>query len=71
MCKKLILALAFLLPSCSTNMISVEALEPALSPVIQRHDAYVADDPALSEDEKEIFLRTTELLRRLLEEAGR
>ncbi len=57
------------LAACSTNMIAVEAIEDPTLKVSARHDAYVAADPDLLDLEREIYLRTTELLRRVIEEA--
>jgi len=54
---------------CQKGMIHVDAIEPALTSVIERHDAYVKADQTLTELAKEIYLRTTELLRKLMEEA--
>lgn len=65
------LALAATLTSCSTSMISVDAIRDPIMLVSDRHDAYVEADPDLSDSEKDIFLRTTELLRKILEEASK
>lgn len=59
----------FLLMSCQTGMIRADSIDGAVNRVADRHDAYVRDDDSLSDDEKSIYLRTTELLRRLLAEA--
>jgi len=62
--------LAFSVMSCSApRMVSVDAIEPALTSVIERHDAYVQADSTLDTYLKTLYLRTTELLKKLLEEA--
>jgi len=62
--------LAFSVMSCSApRMVSVDAIEPALVEVINRHDAYVQADSTLDTYLKTLYLRTTELLKKLLEEA--
>lgn len=58
-----------IMPGCQSGMIHVSALEPALEGVIERHDTYVKADPGLSESMKALYLRTTELLKKLIEEA--
>lgn len=65
----LLAVLALPLAGCQTGMVRVDAIEPALTSVMERHDTYVKEDPNLTELAKEIYLRTTELLRKLLEEA--
>lgn len=62
--------LAFGALSCSApRTISVDAIEPGLVEVLDRHDAYVKADQSLDELLKRIYLRTSELLRLLMEEA--
>lgn len=62
--------LAFSAFSCApARHISVDAVEPALIEVLDRHDTYVNADESLPEFIKNLYLRTTELLRKLLEEA--
>jgi hypothetical protein len=65
----LLAVLALPLAGCQTGMVRVDAIEPALTSVMERHDTYVKEDPNLTDLMKEIYLRTTELLRKLLEEA--
>jgi hypothetical protein len=65
----LLAVLALPLAGCHPGMVRVDAIEPALTGVMERHDTYVKEDPKLSELAKEIYLKTTELLRKLLEEA--
>lgn len=63
---------AVTLASCgSTDMISVDAIEGSVRIVSDRHDEYVREDADLSEDERAIYLRSTELLRRVVDEAKR
>jgi hypothetical protein len=50
-------------------MINVDAFGPGLEKVLDRHDAYVRADKSLSETLKKIYLRTSELIRQILEEA--
>lgn len=69
--KRLFLAPLLLLAGCASNMISVDAIKGSVEAVSARHDAYVEADDSLSADERSIFLRTTELLRRILEEASK
>jgi len=52
------------------GMIRVGAIEPSVSLVAQRHDAYVINDPTLSEAEKQTYLMTTELLNKVILEAS-
>jgi hypothetical protein len=62
--------LAFSAMSCSApRTISVDAIEPGLIEVLDRHDKYVQADQSLDELLKRIYLRTSELLRLLMEEA--
>ena len=64
-----IVALWAFLPSCSMNMIHVDAIANSVADISARHDAYVEADPLLSDIEREIYLRDTELLGRVIEEA--
>lgn len=62
--------LAFGAMSCSApRTISVDAIEPGLVEVLDRHDAYVKADQSLDELLKRIYLRTSELLRLVMAEA--
>ncbi len=69
--KKLITValLALFLTSCKTNMIRVGAIDGPIERITERHDDYVRGDESLSGDEKEIYLRSSELLNRIIEEA--
>ena len=66
--KKLFLVPVLLLTSCA-SMIHVDAIDGPVNRISDRHDAYVSADESLSQDEKDIYMRTTELLRRILAEA--
>ncbi len=57
------------LASCATDMIRVGAIDGPIERITARHDQYVRDDESLSGDEKEIYLRSSELLNRIIEEA--
>lgn len=57
------------LVGCASNMIRVEAIAPLIDIVAERHDGYVENDSSLELGKKEAYLRSTELLRRLMEEA--
>jgi hypothetical protein len=58
-----------MLAGCASNMIRVEAIDPLIQIVADRHDDYVENDSSLELGKKEAYLRSTELLRRLMEEA--
>jgi len=65
----LVAALALPLMSCQTGTISVATFGPGLEKVLDRHDDYVKADDSLSEVVRDIYLKTTELIRKVLEEA--
>jgi len=67
--KRLWLALLFLLGACSMNMIHVDAIAAPVADISARHDAYVQTDSNLSDLEREVYLRDTELLGLVIEEA--
>ena len=54
---------------CSTSTIRVEAIADPIRLVADRHDAYIQADDTLSDLERETYLRTTSLLRQVIEEA--
>lgn len=64
-----VLAILVGLSSCKTNMIRVDAIDGPVQRITERHDDYIRDDENLSSDEKEIYLRSSELLNRVIEEA--
>lgn len=53
----------------SPNAIDASVLQPVTDPVIDRHDSYVNDDPNLSDADRELYLRSSELLRSTIREA--
>ena len=53
----------------SRGMINADAVETSVMVVSARHDAYVTADPNLSTEDKADFLRSTELLRKVIEAA--
>lgn len=66
----LLLAACLAFPGCcGAGAVRAEAIAPAVEKVSARHDAYVKADASLSEVDRRIFLRSTELLRKVLAEA--
>lgn len=53
----------------SKGTIHVDAIETLVMKVSERHDRYVTTDPTLVESEKADFLRSTEILRKVIEAA--
>ena len=71
---KRFLALVFaasMLASCQMGMIRADAIDGPVNRIADRHDAYVKKDASLSDEEKSIYLRSSELLRRIIAEAGK
>ena len=69
---KRFLALVFaasMLASCQMGMIRADAIDGPVNRISDRHDAYVKEDDSLSDEEKSIYLRSSELLRRIVAEA--
>lgn len=67
---KYLLTLSLLaLSACSSGMIHVDAINGLVGPITARHDGYVQNDPALSEELKSDYLRSSAILRAVLEEA--
>ena len=64
-----IVLLAALSSSCKGNMIRADAIDGLVREVAERHDRYVGADAALSETQKSVYLRSTELLRAVIEAA--
>jgi len=60
---------ALLLCGCQTDMVRAAAIDGLVQRVSERHDVYVKADESLDEDERKTYLRSTELLRKVLEEA--
>jgi len=67
--KRLALTLTLLLVGCCSGHVDADAITPVLTPVLQRHDAYVEADPKLDALEKRTALRSAKLLRLTLEAA--
>lgn len=65
------LILTLMFASCQTGMIRADAIDGPVNRISDRHDAYVKEDASLSADEKAIYLRSSELLRRVIAEAKR
>ena len=65
------LALATSCSGLDPTLVSVYAIDAPTRRVCDRHDAYVNADPALDELEREIYLGTTDNLRRVLDEASK
>ena len=59
-----------LLTGCSRGMIDVNAVDDLVYEVANRHDVYVAGDQNISEGARVDYLRSTELLRKIMEEAS-
>ena len=57
------------LMSCQTGMIRADAIDGPVKRIADRHDSYVKEDASLSDEEKSIYLRSSELLRRIIAEA--
>ncbi len=54
---------------CGDSSIPATALEQPVQAVTQRHDAYILADETLSPAERDLYLRTSEMLRALVDEA--
>ena len=66
----LLVSLALLLPGCTKGTVRASELLPSFRDVRARHDAYVLKDESLNPTERRIYLRDTELIHRILEEAA-
>lgn len=53
----------------SSGYVHVDTFDGLIGPVADRHDAYVQADKTLDETQKRVFLRSTELLRKIIDEA--
>ena len=66
-----LIVLAGLAAGCSSQgMVNAVAVQPVLTPVLDRHDNYVANDAGLSDVEKATYLRSTAILRDTLNAAN-
>lgn len=57
------------LVGCNQGMITVDAIDDSVQDIVTRHDAYVNADTSLSAVQKRTYLRSSELLLRVLTEA--
>ena len=62
-------AVTVLFVSCETAGLRASVVAPVMKPVMDRHDDYVMGDTSLTESQQRTYLRSTEMLRQLLEEA--
>lgn len=68
--KKLLFVLPLVFGGCSSSdCIKAGNIEGVTRPILDRHDAYVQQDETLEEFSKKAFLRSSELLRKVLDEA--
>lgn len=65
-----VLLLALTLGGCHASCLTPENVGPAMTAVADRHDFYVNGDNRLTETEREVYTRTTALIRDVLREAG-
>ena len=63
--------LSFLFTSCQCpqDSVSMTQISDPLLRVTNRHDAYVINDASLSPEQKDAYLRTSKLIRNLIDEA--
>lgn len=65
-----LLGASLALGACAPKQsIDANALSGVMTPVLDRHDAYVAGDDSLDATQKEIFLRSSGQLRSTVDEA--
>lgn len=62
-------SLIVLVTGCSKGTIQVGAIEDLIGNVTTRHDVYVSGDGALTETQKTTYLRSSTLLRDVVEAA--
>lgn len=67
--KKLLLVPLLFVFGCAKHTISVDAVEGLIENVTARHDTYVQADASLPVEIKADYLRSSELLRRVVAEA--
>lgn len=66
----LLFGVTFTASGCvAPGQVSAHDLKPALDKVCDRHDNYVQADSATSALQKKVFLRSTKLLRQIVDEA--
>jgi len=57
------------LASCSGKTLSADVLDPPIQRVLDRHDTYVILDTSLSDVERSTYLRSSKLVRTILDES--
>lgn len=65
----LAIVLPFAVGGCHRGEIQADAIAPLIEDVSARHDKLVTKDPTISDADKATYLRSTELLRRVVKEA--
>lgn len=61
---------ALALTACGPkNTIDADAMAGVMEPVLDRHDHYVNNDPSLADVERESFLRSSTLVREMVDTA--
>lgn len=66
-----LLLIAALSASCATDMVRITEIADLVTAVSDRHDAYVTADPTVTDEQKRVFLRSTTLLRMVIEKVDR
>jgi len=61
--------IALTLTGCGRSMISAESIEQPVRNITERHDAYVENDDSLSDVERRTYLRSSEILNDLVDQA--
>ena len=64
-----LLLVLFVLVGCKGTKIDANAFNGVMEPVLERHDFYVTNDDSLSDAERESFLRSSALMRSIVETA--
>lgn len=63
-------AAALVVSACAPrNSINADTLNAVATPVLIRHDAYVLNDPNLDPVEREVYLRSSAMMRATINEA--
>jgi hypothetical protein len=69
-CAAVIASACLFMAGCQPKRtINADAIDVPMSAIMDRHDAYVSADPELDEVSRGIYLRSTTLMRRLLDTA--
>jgi len=69
LCAMLVLVAATAMGCSSRGTVRADAIDDSVSVVCERHDRYVRADATLSAEDRADFLRTTELLRKVIDAA--